>query len=201
MATERGKAPMRIFRKGLGPHALPLAMSGVKLGERVLYVGSGRPGLFAAVAAKTGLTGRACAVVDGPREVEALQRAAAREGVLVEVAPGASGAFPHDAESFDVAVIDATDGSFGFMSGNERAHRLREVMRVTRAGGRLLVIERVASGLQALVGRARAAPDYRSAGGARAALDEAGFRPARVLAEREHFRFTEGIKPTGLSRT
>jgi ubiquinone/menaquinone biosynthesis C-methylase UbiE len=192
---------MRIFRKGLGPHALPLAMSGVKLGERMLYVGCGRPALFAAVAARTGLTGRACAVVDGSREVEALQRAAARNGVLVEVAPGASGVFPHAADSFDVAVIDGTDGSFGGMTANDRVHRLHEIMRVTRAGGRLLVIERVARGLRALLGTAHDAPDYRSAGGAKAALEEAGFRPARVLAEREHFRFTEGIKPAGASRT
>jgi SAM-dependent methyltransferase len=191
---------MRIFRQGLGPHALPLAMSGVKLGERMLYVGGGKPRLFAALAAKAGLTGRACAVAEGSREADALQRAAAREGVLVEIAVGASGAFPHDAESFDVTVIDGTDGSFGSMNANDRAHRLRETVRVMRGGGRLLVIEHVGGGLRALFGGARTAPDYRSAGGAKAALEEAGFRPARVVAEREHLRFTEGIKPARPSR-
>jgi len=191
---------MRIFRKGLGPHALPLAMAGVKLGERVLYVGSGRPGLFAAIAARAGLTGRACAVADGPREADALQRAAVREGVLVEIAVVASGAFPHDAESFDVAVIDGTDGSFGSMNADSRLNRLREVVRVTRGGGRLLVIERVAGGLLTLLGGAQAAPDDRAAGGAQTALEEAGCRPVRLLAERERFRFTEGIRPATLQR-
>jgi ubiquinone/menaquinone biosynthesis C-methylase UbiE len=191
---------MPLFRKGLGPNALPIAMSGVKLGERLLYLGSGRPGLFAALASRAGLTGRACAVADGAREAETLQNAAAREGVLVEIAAGASGPFPHDAESFDVAVIDGTDGSFGSMSAADRDHRLSEVVRVMRPGGRLLVVERLAGGIRSLIGGAPDTAAYRSTGGAKAALEQCGFRPVRVLAERERFRFTEGIKPGARTR-
>jgi SAM-dependent methyltransferase len=186
---------MPIFRQGPGPHALPLAMSGVKLGERLLYVGSGRPGLFAALASKAGLTGRACAVVSGSREADAMRRAAAREGVLVEVAAGAAGPFPHDAESFDVAVIDSTDGTFGAMDASERQRLLREAAQAMRPGGRLLVIETVPGAIGALL-RARAVDAaYQSSGGARAALESAGLRPVRVLAERGGSRFTEGLKP------
>jgi cyclopropane fatty-acyl-phospholipid synthase-like methyltransferase len=37
-------------------------MVGVKLGDRLLQIGCGDGGLFAALAAKTGLTGRAAAI-------------------------------------------------------------------------------------------------------------------------------------------
>jgi ubiquinone/menaquinone biosynthesis C-methylase UbiE len=193
---------MPIFRKGLGPHALPLAMSGVKPGERLLYLGSGRPGLFAALAYRAGLNGRACALADGPRQEEALRRAAAREGVLVEIATGTSGAFPYDAEAFDVAVVDSTDGAFGALPAADRSRRLREVARVVRGGGRLVVVERTASGLRALFAGAPAPAEagYRAQGGAKPALEEAGFRPVRLLAERERYRFTEGIKPAARVR-
>jgi SAM-dependent methyltransferase len=186
---------MPIFRKGLGPHAVPLAMSGVKLGERLLYLGRGRPALFAALASKTGLTGRACAVIDTTREAEALQRAAAHEGVLVEIIAGSPGAIPHETGSFDVAVIDGTDGSFGSMSVTDPSHRLGEIVRVMRPGGRLVVIERVAGALRSIFGGTSVDPAHRAAGGAKAALEGAGFRPVRVLAERQHLRYTEGIKP------
>jgi ubiquinone/menaquinone biosynthesis C-methylase UbiE len=188
---------MPIFRKGLGPYALPLAMSGVKLGERLLYLGSGTPGLFAALAYRAGLTGRACALIDDARQADALQHAAAREGVLVEIAAGASGTFPYDAETFDVAVVDSTDGAFGAMPAADRAWRLREGSRVVRPGGRLVVVERTSGGLRSLLGGAPAAADasYGSSGGAKPALEQAGFRPVRLLAERERYRFTEGIKP------
>jgi len=192
---------MPIFRKGRGPHALPLAMSGVKLGERLLYVGSGRPRLFAALAAKPGLTGRACAIVTGPAEVEAMQQAAAREGVLADIATGAAGTFPYDNGSFDVAVADSTDGALGAMSQADGVSRLCEIARVLRPGGRLLVVEHARRGIRALLGGARVSADYQSAGGAKALLETAGFRPVRVLAEREGFRFTEGIKPATSART
>ena len=186
---------MPLFRKGLGPYALPLAMSGVKLGERLLYVGSGTPALFAAMAAKAGLTGRACAIVNGPAEADAVQRAAAREGVLVEIATGAAGAFPYEADSFDVAVIDSSDGALGAMSASDRRRTLRETAHAVRPGARVLVIESVRGALGSLLGATSVDASYRSSDGAKAALEEAGFRPVRLLAERERLRFTEGLKP------
>jgi ubiquinone/menaquinone biosynthesis C-methylase UbiE len=186
---------MPLFRRGPGPHALPLAMSGIKLGERFLHVGSGKPAMFAALAARVGLTGRAAAIADGETAAEALRKAAVREGVLVDIAAATAGSLPHDRDSFDLAVIDSTDGAFGTMGPVGRAHRLTELVRVIRPGGRLLVVEAAHRGLRRLLRSMPADADYRSSGGAKPALEAAGFRPVRILAERDGFRFTEGIKP------
>ena len=64
-----------------------------------------------------------------------------------------------------------------------------------RAGGRIVVIEAGRRG--GLAGLLRPAPDesgYQASGGAVAALTTAGFRAARLLAEREGYRFTEAMK-------
>ena len=188
---------MPIFRQGRGPYALPLAMSGIKLGERLIYVGSGRPAMFGALAAKPGLTGQAAAVGDGEEAAGALRRAAERAGVFVEVAAGTGGLLPHDAATFDVAVLDSTDGTFGASSASDRITRATELARVLRPGGRLLVVETPRSGLGRLFGQGPGDSVYRSEGGAKGALEAAGFRPVRILAEREGFLFTEGIKPGG----
>ena len=186
---------MPLFRQGRGPHALPVAMSGIKLGERFLYFGSGRPAMFAALAAKVGLTGQAAGVAEGEAGADALRQAAVRAGVFVEVAAGGTGLLPHDAGSFDVAVIDSTDGALGAWRPDERAQRLTELARVIRPGGRLLVVEAARRGIARLLGSGAVDADYRASGGALPALTAAGFRPVRLLAEREGFRFTEGIKP------
>jgi ubiquinone/menaquinone biosynthesis C-methylase UbiE len=186
---------MPIFRKGPGPHALPLAMSGIKMGERLLYVGAGTPGLFAALASKVGLTGRACAVVYRRPDVPAIEQAAARQGVLVEIAFTPNGRFPHDADGFDLAVFDSTHGLLGTVSPQDRSECLREVFRVLRHGGRLLVVESKPGGIDALLRRTPTDPAYAATGGAKPAIEAAGFRPVRILAERQGFRFTEGLKP------
>lgn len=186
---------MPLFRKGRGPYALPIAMSGIKLGERFLYVGSGRPGMFAALAAKVGLTGGAAGVGRSQEAADALRQAAVRAGVLVEVAAGSDGPLPYGEASFDVGVIDSTDGDLGALRPDERARQLTELERVIRPGGRLLVVETTRRAIARLLGAGPADPDYRQSGGARSALEAAGFRPVRLLAEREGFRFTEGFKP------
>jgi hypothetical protein len=50
-------------------------------------------------------------------------------------------------------------------------------------------------GLGALLSRAPAAPSIAVSGEAASALQAAGFRGARTLAEREGLIFVEGIKP------
>jgi predicted methyltransferase len=183
----------RVFRRGPGPHALALAMAGVKMGERLLSLGGGTPGMFAALASKVGLTGRAAAIVPTEDAAAALRDAAAREGVLVDVEVQPRSPFTADAASFDVAVIDSTGGYLGSLAPEARVGVLRDLRRLLRPGGRALVVERAPrGGLGALVGGAggprRLGPD-----GLVAALQAEGFRPARVLAERDGYLFVEGL--------
>jgi SAM-dependent methyltransferase len=188
---------MRIFRKGLGPHALPIAMTGVKMGEQLLDVGAGDPRMFAAIAGKVGLTGRASAIADSATHAEALRVAAARAGVLVEIEVAPLSRLPFEDGAFDVAVIDSTRGLLGALPPVDRMGLVGELFRVLRAGGRLIAIERYGrAGLFSLAGGAPSS-EYASSGGAPRAFEAAGFRPVRVLAERDGLRFVEGLKRKG----
>ncbi len=180
---------MPFFRPGPGPYALALAMTGARPGEHLLHIGAGTPGLFGALAAKVaGLTGEATGVADDAVGADALKLAARKAGALVavEVAPPSALAFT--AESFDLVVLDATATPI-----DKAARWLAETSRVLRAGGRLIVAERTGGfRLWGVVefGTAR--------GGGEAvtrALQLAGFRPVRKIAERDGWRFTEGLKP------
>lgn len=185
---------MRIFRKGAGPHALAEAMTGVRLGERLLYVGTGDPALFAALAAKAGLTGRARAVVESEAAAERIKEAAARAGVLIEVALGSASSLPADDGGFDVAVVDATGGMVVVLSPADRAALAREVLRALRMRGRAIVVEREPRGLLvAFKGRPEGVDRFRAENSATAMLQAGGFR-VRELADRDGERFTEGIR-------
>ena len=64
-----------------------------------------------------------------------------------------------------------------------------------RHGGRIIVIEAgPKSGLAGVLNPYRPDPKYEAAGGTLAALQTAGFKPVRLLWEREGYRFTEGLK-------
>ena len=159
-------------------------MTAVRMGERLLTIGSGTPDLFGALAVKSGLSGHAAAVSDTERGAEALKQAGARAGALVDVERAAPAAMPHDRESFDLVVIDCTA-----MPIAKAGDWLAEALRVLRVGGRLIVAERT-GGLSRLLG-AR----FAGAGDAAARLLEThGLRPARVIAQRDGWRFTEGLK-------
>jgi len=169
-------------------------MAGVRLGERVLQAGIGQPRLFAKLAGKAGLSGRACAVVDSQPAAQPLQDAAAAEGVLIEVLVAEGPFWPLEDGSFDVGIVDGN----ALLRGDttERQGRLAEVRRAVRSGGRVLVIRAVSLGL---AGRLGFAPSHAlpsaEASALLHALEEAGFRPARLLAEREGMTFVEGFRP------
>ncbi|MBP7571882.1 MAG: methyltransferase domain-containing protein [Acidobacteria bacterium] len=187
---------MRIFRKGPGPHALPLAVVGLRLGNRFLDVGARQGALFAEMAGKVGLTGHACAVVGSEPDAVRVKAAAARAGVLADVEVTAWPGLPVGDASFDVAVVDNTDGLLASLGETVRAYLAEEVLRALRPGGRALVLDRQPRGvLAALAGRGAAS--WPPAASVAAWLTSAGFRPVRLLAEREGQRFTEGWKPAG----
>ena len=182
------------LRPSRGPIDLIAGMAGVRLGERLLQAGVCHPQAFAVLAGKSGLTGRACAVVDTPAAARQLEAAAAAEGVLVEVATAHGGLWPYDAGSFDVGVLDG-NGLLAASSA-DASQRLRDMLRALRPGGRLLAVYSAGQGLAARLGfRGSSAA---SAGGGEAlvtALQVIGFRPVRVLAEREGLLFVEGFRP------
>lgn len=178
---------MPFFRPGPGPYALALAMTGIRLGERLLHIGSGTPALFGALAAKVGLSGQASGVADAKAGADALERAAADAGALVDVQVAIPAALPHDPESFDLIVVDATAAGIAAVSA-----WLREAFRVLRAGGRLIVAER--TGGVRLWGIVQIG-SHAGGDSAAKALEQQGFRPVRKIAERDGWRFTEGLKP------
>jgi ubiquinone/menaquinone biosynthesis C-methylase UbiE len=184
---------LALFRKSGGPYDFAVSMCGVHIGDRLLQIGCGDGGLFAALAAKTGLSGRACAV-DDEAGVGRAQSAAARAGVLVEARAAPLTALPYEDEGFDLVVIRDV---LGGLSPYERVRTLQEAHRVLRGAGRCVVIDRSPrAGLGRLLGGGgKPATGYQAAGGAERALDAEGFKAIRRIAERDGFIFIEGAKP------
>jgi SAM-dependent methyltransferase len=174
---------------------LPMAMSGLRMGERVLQVGVDDARLAGAMAAKAGLSGHAALAVTSEPAAERARRGAADAGALLDVHVTALGTLPFDAGAFDVVVVHGAAGLLATLDAATRAAMFAECHRVLRPGGRLVAIDGAArTGLAGLVRGRAAESEYERSGGASAALERAGFRPVRVLAEREGYRFTEGLK-------
>jgi hypothetical protein len=182
------------LRRSRGPVDLIDGMAGVRLGERLLQAGVGNPRVFAILAGKAGLTGRACAVVDRPAAARQLEAAAAVEGVFVEVAVAQGGFWPFDAGSFDVGLLD---GNALLSAGSpDRSQRMRDMLRALRLGGRVLVVYAASLGIAARLGFPISSARSVGRGQALAtALQTTGFWPVRVLAEREGMLFVEGFRP------
>lgn len=184
---------MSWFRKSnLEP--LTVSMSSIKLGDRLLIVGCSDTATAAALAVKSGLTGRTCLVCPS---AEARARAAAEveaAGALVESFDAPLGALPFGDDTFDVAVIR------GVLPGEDAATRaacVAQVRRVLRPGGRCLVIDDAPrGGFAALLRGARQQyPDYKDSGGAAHVLTAAGLKAVRTVASRDGLVFVEGVKP------
>ena len=184
---------MPFFRKSAPSDPLAVTMAGVKLGDRFLAVGMRDIALIAALAAKAGLTGRACAVDADEARVKAGAAAIEREGALVEAIRAPWGMLPYEDDSFDVAVMGDLLMTLPVQA---RALAASGVHRVLRPGGRLLVIEPAPRGgfIGAVLNRQQSDPDYVRSGGAVAELGRAGFAAVRQLAEHEGQVFVEGIK-------
>jgi ubiquinone/menaquinone biosynthesis C-methylase UbiE len=173
---------------------LAVSMVGIKLGDRLLFVGCSDPILLAQIAAKTGLTGRAFAVDEREAIATAAGEIASREGALVETATAQWTSLPVDNDSFDVAVVRDVLPN---LPAHRRAACVSEVARALRPGGRCLVIDgKVRTGWSALVRAGSSPVDYGEQGGPVQILTSQGFKAARILAEREGLVFAEAVKPT-----
>jgi ubiquinone/menaquinone biosynthesis C-methylase UbiE len=187
-----------MFLKKSDPYLLIVGMTGVKMGDAFVQIGCAHGGRMAAVAAKVGLSGRAVVIAPDDASAARARKAAEQAGVLVEVEVAPPARLPLDDGLFDLAVIDDTAGLFGTMRPENRVAAIRELIRVLRAGGRVLVVGAVPrGGLGAVLSRTQNGPPFVASGDAMKALEADGFKSVRTLAEREGLVFVEGIKPRG----
>jgi ubiquinone/menaquinone biosynthesis C-methylase UbiE len=187
---------MNPFTRRAESHLLAVSMTGVKMGDRVAFVGCAHGGRLAAIASKVGLSGRAVAVVPDDGSAALTRKGAEQAGVLVEIEVASPTALPVETAAIDLAVVDDTAGLLAGMPAADRVAAIREIVRVLRPGGRVVLIGAgPVSGLARLVTRAPAAASLTASGDINAALSANGFSIVRTLAEREGLVFVEGIKP------
>ena len=185
-----------MFLKRDNPYLLVISMTGVKMGDRLVQLGCAHGGRLAAIAGKVGLSGRAVAVVPDDASAARARTGAENAGVLVEIESAPPTRIPAGAGAFDLAIVDETAGLLANMRPEDRVTAIREIARVLRPGGRVVLIGAAPrGGLGALLTRAQSGPPFVSSGQALLALEAEGFKSARVLAERDGLVFVEGIKP------
>jgi ubiquinone/menaquinone biosynthesis C-methylase UbiE len=185
-----------MWMKRQDPYLLLVSMAGVKMGDRLVQVGCAHGGRLAALAGKVGLTGRAVAVVPDSEAAARATKGASDAGVLVEVETAPPGRLPIDDGAWDLAVVDDTGGLLSTMASDERVAAIRELLRVLRPGGRVILVGATGrSGLGAWLKGGESAPSFTASGDAITALQTQGFKSVRTLAEREGLVFVEGIKP------
>jgi ubiquinone/menaquinone biosynthesis C-methylase UbiE len=191
---QAGEAPTTMFKwfrqASLDP--LSVSMAGVKLGDRVLVVGCGDARLIAALAAKAGLSGRACAVDESPDRATEAARVTLREGALVETSSSPPTALSFEAASFDLVVLR---DALSRLESQFQILVAQEALRVLRPGGRCMVIDTLpAAGMASLFSSKETPKSPGDSAPTIALLKKQGFVAVRVLAERDGLRFVEAIK-------
>jgi len=171
---------------------LPVSMTGVRMGERALQIGLDDPSLVGAIAAKVGLSGHAAVAVRDEREAARARSAADKAGVLLDVRVTPLTTLPFDDESLDVIVVHAAEGVLLAFGSDTLPAVLNEGRRVLRSGGRLVIVEGASD--TGVLSKVRPKPRLGETAPVVAAVSAAGFRAARLLAEHEGYRFTEGLK-------
>ena len=179
---------MALFRKAPPQDPLIVAMSGARLGQRMLVVPGSDLQVLVDVAAKVGLTGRAVALVAGAGARQRVQDRTTAQGVLVET-ESLTLPFPLPEAEFDVAIVDDRAPR---LDAHSTTGLLPELVRVVRPGGRLLVlVPAPSSPLAGLFGAEPAAPDVSKLLGS---LGRSGFTAARLLGVRQGTAFVEAVR-------
>jgi ubiquinone/menaquinone biosynthesis C-methylase UbiE len=185
-----------MFLKPGNPHLLVVGMSGVKMGDRLLQVGCANGARLGAIAGKVGLSGRAVVVAPDAASAARANKGAAAAGVLVEVETAPPTHLPVEDAAFDLAIVDETGGLLATLRPPDRVQAIRELARVLRPGGRVLIIgAEPRGGFGALLSRTQSGPPFVASGEAIEALQSDGFKSARTLAAREGLVFVEAVKP------
>jgi ubiquinone/menaquinone biosynthesis C-methylase UbiE len=107
-------------------------------GESVLDVGCGTGSLAIEAKRRVGSTGRVCGVDASPEMIVRAARKARKAGLDVAFAEGAAQAIPFQAAQFDVVVSTLT---LHHLPRKARQAYAREMRRVAKPGGRVLVID------------------------------------------------------------
>jgi hypothetical protein len=170
-----------LMRRGRGPAMDPLqvSMTGVRMGERFLQIGCHDRSLLSGLAAKVGLSGTAAVAAFDDQQARLAASIGAKVGALIEVKNIDEGrAWPFGDAQFDMVVVDDTGDGFGDL--DQPTQILRHALSSLRPGGRIEVVARLKSDV----------PHYDYLRD----LTEAGFKPVRVLAEKDGLRFLEGLR-------
>lgn len=178
---------MRMLRRGRGPAMDPLhvSMTGVRMGERFLQIGCHDRALLSGLAAKVGLSGSAAVAAFDEDQAKRAGGVGAKIGALIETHRIEGLVLPFDSDQFDMVVVDDTNGAFGKIDETSRVAYLRDARRTVRNGGRIEIVEGAAS-------RVTGYDALRD-------LAAAGFKPVRVLAEKDGLRFLEGLRTEPLN--
>jgi len=167
-------------KRGTSMDPLQVSMTGVRMGERFLQIGCHDRALLSGLAAKVGLSGDAAVAAFDEDQVKRAGGVGTKVGALIDTRRIDGPALPFDSDRFDMIVVDDTNGAFRKIDDATRIGYLRDARRTVRQGGRIEVIE----------GTADRAAGY----DALRDLTAAGFKPVRVLAEKDGFRFLEGLR-------
>ena len=180
------------FRRMRAMDPLQVAMTGVRMGEKYLQIFCSDQTLTRGLASKAGLSGMAALAAPDATHAARAEAAGNKAGALIDVKIAPIGELDWPDATFDMVVIDNTSGAFSERSTHERSALLAAAQRVLRQGGRIEIIERIAGGF--LGGTPVVPAAYTTDGGAEGLLRTAGFKPVRTLAEKDGFRFVEGLK-------
>lgn len=177
----------RLLRGVSARDDLIVAMTGPKLGDRLLVVGLEDPHLLGLVGKPVGITGRACGIDASSEVARRAGERALRAGVLVEVEHAPFASFPFDAASFDVALVRP----LGALAEDPNLlAALASVGGVLRDGGRCVVVADLPQGGVRSLLPAKAGP---TPAHLLQLLAQSGFRGPRVIAERGGLAFVEAI--------
>jgi hypothetical protein len=168
---------------------LQVSMTGVRMGEKFLQIGCHDRALLSGLAAKAGLSGAAAVATVDPESAKRAAAVGARVGALIDVRPIEGPSLPFESDQFDMVVVDDTNGSFAAIEAAARQAYLRDALRLVRTGGRIEVVEGLGGGM--FRGAITRPHDYDMLRD----LAAAGFKPSRLLAEKDGFRFLEGLRP------
>jgi ubiquinone/menaquinone biosynthesis C-methylase UbiE len=180
------------FRRMRAMDPLQVAMTGIRMGERYLQLFCSDATLTRGLATKIGLSGTAAVATPDQAQAARARAAADKAGVLIDVQVTPVSDLPWPEATFDLVVVDDTGRSFSSLPSAQREAALTAARRVLRPGGRIDVIERMEG--SGLFGAPSAPAEYTQAGGGEGTLRAAGFKPVRTLAEKDGFRFVEGLK-------